>query len=105
MAGGSLAERHDGHQHSAARTSPDAVALDAAGALRRARGGLIEPPRPPNLTPQRERLLELGLDLRPRLRAPARVQHHAQHTVDAEPGVPRAAVSFNFPFSHPGVSG
>ena len=31
MAGGSLAERHDAHQHSAARTPhPDAVSLDAA---------------------------------------------------------------------------
>ena len=31
MAGGSLAERHDAHQHSAARAViPDAVALDAA---------------------------------------------------------------------------
>src|SRR5207245_10621037 len=30
------------------------------------------------------------LDLRPRLRAPARLQHHAQNAVDAEPGVPEA---------------
>jgi integrase len=39
MAGGSLAERHDAHQHSAAR-HPDAVALDTAV-------------KPPDLTPSR----------------------------------------------------
>jgi hypothetical protein len=40
--------------------------------------------------PQRERLLELDPDLRPRLRASARAQQHAQDAVDAEPGVPEA---------------
>ncbi len=30
---------------------------------------------------------------RPRLRAPARLQHHAQDAVDAEPGVPETRVS------------
>jgi len=35
----------------------------------------VEPPRAPDLTPQRERLGELGLHLRPRLRAPALVQY------------------------------
>src|SRR4029453_15484725 len=35
---------------------------------------------------------ELHTDLSPRLRAPARVQHHAQNAVDAEPGVPEAGV-------------
>ncbi len=60
--------------------------------------GLIEPPRPPNLTPQRERLRELDLDLRPRLSAPALVQHRAEDAVDAEPGVPEAlVVSFTSP--------
>jgi hypothetical protein len=46
----------------------------------------------PNLTPERQRLRDLGLDLRPRLRAPVRVQHHAQDAVDAEPGVPETGV-------------
>jgi hypothetical protein len=51
-----------------------------------------EPLRSPDLAPQRERLTELDPDLSPRLGAPARVQHHAQHAVDAEPGVPEAGV-------------
>jgi hypothetical protein len=34
----------------------------------------------------------LDADLSPRLRAPARVRHHAQNAVDAEPGVPEAGV-------------
>ena len=46
---------------------------------------LVEPARAPDLTPQRERPLELDTDHSPRLRAPARVQHHAQDGVDAEP--------------------
>jgi hypothetical protein len=50
-----------------------------------------EPPCAPKLTLQRERSLELGPDLRPRLRAPARLQHHVQHAVDAEPGCQRRA--------------
>ena len=54
--------------------------------------GLVEPARAPDLTPQRERLPELDPDLRPRLRAPARGEHHAQNAVDAEPGVPEAGV-------------
>src|SRR5437870_13853137 len=33
-----------------------------------------------------------GLDLWPRLRAPARLQHHAQDAVDAKPRVPEALV-------------
>jgi len=37
---------------------------------------LVEPPRAPDLAPQRERSLERDSDLRPRLRAPMRVQHH-----------------------------
>jgi hypothetical protein len=49
-------------------------------------------PRTPDLAPERERPPELDANLRPRLRAPARVQHHAQDTVDAEPGVPEAGV-------------
>src|SRR4029450_6237721 len=32
----------------------------------------------------RERLLELDADLSPRLRAPARVQHHPQDTIDPQ---------------------
>src|SRR5437899_3210909 len=47
---------------------------------------LVEPPRAPDLTPQRERLLELDADVLPRLRAPALVQDRAQDAVDAEPG-------------------
>src|SRR5437899_10108922 len=43
----------------------------------------------PDLTLQRESLLELGLDLRPRLRAPALVQHRTQDAIDAEPGAVR----------------
>src|SRR4030095_14839087 len=42
-------------------------------------------------SPQRERLPELDPDLRPRLCAPVRVQHHAQDAVDAEPGCQRPA--------------
>ncbi len=51
------------------------------------RPGLVEL-RAPDLAPQRERPLELDSDLRPRLRAPVRVQHHAQDAVDAEPRMP-----------------
>ena len=59
----------------------------------------IEPPGAPNLTPERERRLELGPDLRPRLRVPARGQHRAQDAVDAEPGVPETGVGVvHFPF-------
>src|SRR5437870_1396102 len=47
---------------------------------------LVEPPRAPDLAPQRERPPELDPDLRPRLSTPARLQHHAQDAVDAEPG-------------------
>src|SRR5207249_2277586 len=39
---------------------------------------LVKPSRAPDLAPQRQRLLELGLNLWPRLRAPARVPHRAQ---------------------------
>src|SRR5437867_7868669 len=46
---------------------------------------LVEPPRAPDLAPQRERPPELNPDLRPRLGAPLRVQHHSQDAVDAEP--------------------
>jgi hypothetical protein len=53
---------------------------------------LIEPAGAPDLAPQRERPLELDADVRPRLCAPVRVQHHAQDAVDAEPGVPEASV-------------
>jgi len=42
-------------------------------------------------SPQRERPSELDPDLRPRLRAPPGVQHHAQDAVDAEPRVPEAS--------------
>src|SRR5207249_5410147 len=50
----------------------------------------VEPPRATDLTPERERLLELEADLSPRLGAPPRVQHHAQDAIDLEPGVPLA---------------
>jgi len=37
--------------------------------------------------------------LGPRLRTPARLQHHTQDAVDAEPGVPEAGVGVvHFPF-------
>jgi hypothetical protein len=39
-----------------------------------------------------ERSAELDPDLRPRLRAPVRVQHHAREAVDAESGVPERGV-------------
>jgi hypothetical protein len=43
---------------------------------------------------------ELGLDLSPRLRAPARVEHHPKDAIDAEPGVPEAeVVSLHFVFA------
>jgi hypothetical protein len=51
-----------------------------------------QPPRAPDLAPQRERSLELDTDLRPCLRAPARAQYHAQDAVDTAPGVPEAGV-------------
>src|SRR4029077_17972220 len=44
------------------------------------------------LAPKRQRSLELDSSLRPRLGAPARVQHHARDAVDPEPGVPEAGV-------------
>src|SRR2546428_13289399 len=60
--------------------------------------GLIEPPRSAHLAPKRERPPELDPYLRPRLRAPALVQHRAQDAVNAEPGMPEAAsVAFIFP--------
>ena len=61
---------------------------------------LVEPARAPDLAPQRERPRELDPDLRPRLHAPVRLQHHAQDPVDAEPGVPKAGVGdAYFPFT------
>jgi len=61
---------------------------------------LVEPPRASDLAPERERPFELDSDLTPRLRAPVRVQHHAQEAVDAEPGVPEASVGVvHFAFS------
>src|SRR5439155_27386851 len=70
-------------------------------------GGRTRPPRvsdfETNLAPQRERPPELDPDLRPRLRAPVRVQHHAQDAVDAEPGVPEGvgvAFSVHLVFGH-----
>jgi len=55
-------------------------------------------------TPQRERLRELGLHLRPGLGAPVLVQHRAQDTVDAKPRVPEAlvgvALSVHLVFGH-----
>src|SRR4029453_5361507 len=44
-----------------------------------------------DLAPQRERLPELDPVHGPRLCAPARVHHHAQDAVDAEPGCQRRA--------------
>ena len=72
------------------------------GRARRCRS--VEPPRAPDLTPERERFPELDADVLPRLRAPARVQHHAQDAVDTEPRVPEAGVGVvHFPFrSAPG---
>src|SRR5713101_5423139 len=58
---------------------------------------LVEPSGAPDLAPERERLLELGLDLRPGLRAPALVQHRAQDAVDSEPGMPEAGVGLGHP--------
>ena len=46
--------------------------------------------RAPDRAPQREALHELDPNLSQRLSAPARVEHHAQHAVDAEPRVPEA---------------
>ena len=67
---------------------------------------LVEPPRALDLAPQRERPPELDSDLRPRLCAPVRLQHHAQNAVDAEPGVPEAGVdSVHFAFGLRGSTG
>jgi hypothetical protein len=82
-----------------------------AAATRASRVGqacLVEPARPPDLTPERERPPELDTDDSPRLRTPARVQHHAQDAVDAEPGVSEASVGvvhFAFPPRGSTVSG
>jgi hypothetical protein len=57
-AGGSLVERHDAHQHRAACVE---------GAVT----SLVEPPRAPDLAPQRERACEFAPHLRPRLCAQA----------------------------------
>src|SRR2546428_10123185 len=60
---------------------------------------LVKPSRAPDLAPQRQRLLELGLDLWPRLRAPARTEHDPDDAVDAEPRVPEAGGGVvHFPF-------
>jgi hypothetical protein len=67
---------------------------------------LVEPARPPDLTPECERLPELDADLGPRLRAPARMEHHAQDAVDAEPRVPEAGVgAVDFAFGPRGSMG
>jgi len=60
---------------------------------------LVKPSRAPDLAPQRQRLLELGFDMWPRLRAPARRQHRAQDAVDAEPGMPEADVALGHFFN------
>jgi len=52
-------------------------------------------PVPSYPAPKRERTLELDPDLGPGLRAPARLEHHAQDAVDAEPGVPETSVEPN----------
>src|SRR2546428_13334749 len=57
---------------------------------------LVKPSRAPDLAPQRQRLLELGLDLWPRLRAPARTEHDPDDAVDAEPRVPEAGGGVGF---------
>jgi hypothetical protein len=63
MAGGSLAERDDAHQHGAAHHKrPTAVVSHS----------LIEPAGARDLAPQRERPPELDPDHGPRFRAPAR---------------------------------
>src|SRR5207245_10257991 len=57
------------------------------------------PARAPDLTAERERPPELDSDLRPRLRAPVRMEHHTQNAVDAEPGMPETGVGVvHFPF-------
>jgi hypothetical protein len=53
---------------------------------------LTLPSRAPDLTLQRERLPELDAHHSPHVRAPPRVEHHAQHAINAEPGVPEASV-------------
>ncbi len=60
-----------------------------------------EPSRTSDLAPERERLCELCFDLWPCLRAPARVQHRAQHAVDAEPGCRRRSSVSRSPFISP----
>ena len=62
-------------------------------------------PRAPDLASQRERPTELDANDRPRLGVPARLQHHAQDAVDAEPGVRqrRPSVSFISPSARAGA--
>src|SRR6266849_168830 len=90
----SCSRREQGHRSEAPSARPGAWRVAQAHASSRAVWPrlLVEPPRALDLTLQREGLLERGLDLRPRLRAPALVQHRTQDAVDAEPGVPEARV-------------
>jgi hypothetical protein len=93
---GVLGHRHDGNardslaiEQRAASCGPSrAHAPHEEGAVT----SLVEPARAADLTPKRQRLLELGLDLRRRVGAPARPSHHAQNAVDAKPRVPEALV-------------
>ena len=66
---------------------------------------LVEPTRAPDLTLQREGLLELSLDLRPRLRAPALVEHRAQKAIDAQPRVPETSIASDVPRHHQSLKG
>jgi hypothetical protein len=64
----------------------------ARHSMSRVQSQLAEPARAPALAPQRERPPELDANDGPCLRAPARVQHHAQDAVDAESAMPEAGV-------------
>src|SRR5439155_7827568 len=88
----SSAERDLGLGSSTSSILARTMSLRLSSLLIFTRQSSVEPPRAPDLTPQRERPLELGLDLRPSLRAPTRVQHQTQDAVDAEPWVPAASV-------------
>src|SRR5262249_14536584 len=75
----------------------------------RSSDALVKPPRTADLAPERECLHELGLNLRPCLRAPLLVLDFAQDTVDPKPRVPEALVGValfvHFVFGPHGVSG
>src|SRR2546428_12390968 len=78
---------------SAGRSGPRRSTRTSTAPYEQRSVSLVKPSRAPDLAPQRERSLELDSDLRPRLHALARLQHHAPDAVAAEPRMPEAGVA------------